>query len=50
MRYTAENALVRPQTDGNDPGLIIEVTPQSAGWEYISFPGAAAGHGRQLVL
>ena len=37
MRYTADNMLIKPQTDGEDPDLILAVTPQSAGWEYISF-------------
>jgi 5-deoxy-glucuronate isomerase len=37
MRYTAENVLVKPQSDSDDPGLILDVTPQSAGWELISF-------------
>ncbi len=37
MRYTADNVLIRQQSDGYVPGLILEVTPQSAGWEYISF-------------
>ena len=37
MRYTAESILVGPQDDADDQGLILEVTPQSAGWEFISF-------------
>ncbi len=37
MRYTAESILVGPQDNADDPGLILEVTPQSAGWEFISF-------------
>jgi len=37
MRYTAENLLVRPTPDAPDPGLILLVTPERAGWEYISF-------------
>ena len=35
--YTAENLLVRPQQYPHDPGLVLEVTPESAGWDYISF-------------
>ena len=34
MKYTAETVLVRGQ---NDPELILSITPESAGWEYISF-------------
>ena len=37
MRYTADNVLIKQQTGSDDPGLILEVTPQSAGWDYISF-------------
>lgn len=37
MQYTAENILVRPTTDANDPNLILSITPKKAGWEYISF-------------
>lgn len=37
MRYTAETVLIKPQTNERDPGLILEVTPKSAGWDYISF-------------
>jgi 5-deoxy-glucuronate isomerase len=36
-QFTAENLLVRPQSDPADPGLILSVTPESAGWDYISF-------------
>ena len=45
MRYTADNVLVKPQTDSDDPGLILEVTPQSAGWEFISFQARRLGAG-----
>lgn len=37
MQYTAENLLVRPRQDPNDPDLILSITPEQAGWEYISF-------------
>jgi 5-deoxy-glucuronate isomerase len=37
MQYTTENLLVSPLTDPQDPDLILAVTPQSAGWELISF-------------
>lgn len=35
--YTAEDLLVRPARFPNDPGLVLEVTPASAGWDYIHF-------------
>jgi 5-deoxy-glucuronate isomerase len=37
MQYTAENILVRPGAHPGDPGLILDISPKSAGWEYISF-------------
>lgn len=37
MQYTAENILVRPTYNPNDPDLILSVTPEQAGWDYISF-------------
>jgi 5-deoxy-glucuronate isomerase len=36
MRYDATNLLVRPEATA-DPGLIVEVTPARAGWDYIHF-------------
>jgi len=36
MHYTAENMLVRPQQAATDPDLILSVTPEQAGWDYIS--------------
>src|SRR4051812_6319277 len=35
--YTSDNLLYRPVQRQRDPGLITEVTPGSAGWNYISF-------------
>ena len=39
MQYTSENILVRPLEPGTtkDPNLILSVTPEQAGWDYISF-------------
>ena len=37
MQYTADNILVRPAAYENDPDLILSITPEGAGWEYISF-------------
>ena len=36
-QYTAENILVSPTSHGSDPDLITTVTPESAGWDNISF-------------
>ncbi len=39
MQYTSENILVHPLEPGaaDDPNLILSVTPEQAGWDYISF-------------
>ena len=37
MLYTAENVLIRGNSEGKDTDLILSVTPESAGWEFISF-------------
>jgi len=37
MKYTAENLVVRPTEVPDDPNRILRVTPERAGWEYISF-------------
>ena len=47
MQYTAENILVRPSTDPQDPDLILTVTPHSAGWDFISFQARRLSAGNQ---
>jgi 5-deoxy-glucuronate isomerase len=37
MRYTSENLLVHPSLHPGDSDLILSITPESAGWEHISF-------------
>jgi len=37
MKYTLEKLLVRPVSDPRDPQLVLTITPEQAGWEYISF-------------
>lgn len=37
MQYTADNLLVKPGSYPDDPDLMLSVTPQRAGWEYIWF-------------
>ncbi|HIG29364.1 MAG TPA: 5-deoxy-glucuronate isomerase [Verrucomicrobiales bacterium] len=37
MKYHSENLLVRPTRSENDPDLILNITPESAGWDFISF-------------
>ena len=36
-QYNAENMLVKPDGYPEGPGLLLSITPESAGWEYISF-------------
>jgi 5-deoxy-glucuronate isomerase len=43
MQYTAENLLVKPNAS-ND--VIIDISPQSAGWEYISFQARRLSRGQ----
>jgi 5-deoxy-glucuronate isomerase len=37
MKYTAESLLIRPSVDVRDPERVLSITPESAGWDYISF-------------
>ncbi len=37
MQYTSENVLIRSTHDPHDPDRILSITPEVAGWEYISF-------------
>lgn len=45
MKYTAENLLVRPGKFPADPSLRLDITPLSAGWDYISFQVRALKRG-----
>jgi 5-deoxy-glucuronate isomerase len=35
--YTAETLLSRPRCYTDDPGLLLNITPELAGWDFISF-------------
>jgi 5-deoxy-glucuronate isomerase len=37
VQYTPDNILVKPGVFPDDPDLILSITPERAGWEYISF-------------
>ena len=37
MQYTAENLLIPSGNFPDDPELILSITPESAGWQYLSF-------------
>lgn len=45
MQYTSETILVKPTPDPADPDLIVAVTPEQAGWEYISFQARRLAQG-----
>jgi len=47
MQYTIENVLVQPSTNPRDPDLILVVTPESAGWDLISFQARRLGAGTE---
>lgn len=46
-QYTAQNLLVRPQSNAGDPDLILSITPEEAGWDYISFQARRLASGQQ---
>ncbi len=50
MQYTAENILIRPSPQADDPDLIVEVTPERAGWDYISFQARRLATGQQWAF
>ena len=37
IQYTSANVLIRPTPHADDPDLLLAITPESAGWDYISF-------------
>lgn len=47
MQYEAQDLLVRPVNDPADPGLILRITPEVAGWEYIHFEVRSLAVGAQ---
>ena len=46
MQYTAENILVCPAASETDPDLILSITPEEAGWDYIYFQAGRLSAGR----
>jgi 5-deoxy-glucuronate isomerase len=44
--YTSENILVKPQTIPGDSDLILSITPEQAGWEFISFQARRLAEGK----
>jgi 5-deoxy-glucuronate isomerase len=45
MQYTSQNILIRPSAYSYDPNLILEITPELAGWDYISFQARRLARG-----
>jgi len=52
MKYDAENLLVAP-ADGHrngDPDLLIEVSPERAGWDFINFQARRLAQGQSWAF
>jgi 5-deoxy-glucuronate isomerase len=45
-QYTSSNLVIHPGTAG-DPGLIVEVSPEQAGWETIHFQARRLARGQR---
>lgn len=45
-KYTQENLMIRPEASV-DPDLIVEVTPEKAGWEIIHFQARRLAAGKE---
>lgn len=45
MRYSVENLVYRPVSDPDDPDKIVAITPEQAGWKYISFQARRLARG-----
>ena len=45
-QYNSENLVIHPAF-GPDPDVIVEVTPQAAGWDTINFQAAGWRRGRR---
>lgn len=46
MQYTSENILFKPAVFPDDPDLIMSITPDQAGWDYISFQARRLAEGK----
>ena len=46
MQYTSDNLLVKPGIFPDDPDLILSITPEQAGWQYISFQARRLAEGK----
>lgn len=46
MQYTSDNLLVKPGIFPDDPDLILSITPEQVGWQYISFQARRLAEGK----
>lgn len=44
-QYTVENLKIRPSGNSEDRGVVLSITPDDTGWEYISFQVRRLGVG-----
>lgn len=44
-QYTVGNLRVSPSVHSEDPDLLLSITPEKVGWEYISFQARRLGDG-----
>src|SRR5690606_8658006 len=49
-QYTAQNLLVRPQSVPRDPDLILSISAEDAGWDYISFQARRLASGNSWTF
>lgn len=47
MQYTADNILVKPNTNSTTSELILDISPESANWDYISFQARRLAQNQQ---
>jgi 5-deoxy-glucuronate isomerase len=46
MHYTSDQILLHPRPYAHDPDLILEITPELAGWDYIWFQARRLAQGQ----
>lgn len=46
MQYTSENILVKPDIFPDDLDMFLSITPEKAGWEYLSFQARRLAEGK----
>ena len=46
VQYSSDNLLVKPGIFPDDPDLVLSITPDEAGWDYISFQARRLAEGK----